>query len=325
MHTLWIVHRDPQLRNAIARLAAAGDRTVLGAPSDPVFDREPAAQVVVLGVSEDFESELQFAHRASPRLPEATWILLAERGRVEEAQRLFDTLEPQILGYPPDAHDLRERIRSAPGRRDPSPLPLSLRPSRDALGARFARWFADLELPELLRALDPQLTDVPVLITGEPGTGRSLLARYIHTFSGTTSGTFVEVACTARTSPEELQMAVSAAARGSRARPAGTLCLADVDRLSLPAQLRVRSWIEFAPPPGARRAGLARWVGTGLEPGSLEPGLRQLFGGLCLRIPPLRERRQAVAPFANEIDSIPRLWRSWRNTRGPETCASSRP
>jgi DNA-binding NtrC family response regulator len=293
MHTLWIVHRDPQLRNAIARLAAAGDRTVLGAPSDPVFDREPAAQVVVLGVSEDFESELQFAHRASPRLPEATWILLAERGRVEEAQRLFDTLEPQILGYPPDAHDLRERIRSAP-------LPLSLRPSRDALGARFARWFADLELPELLRALDPQLTDVPVLITGEPGTGRSLLARYIHTFSGTTSGTFVEVACTARTSPEELQMAVSAAARGSRARPAGTLCLADVDRLSLPAQLRVRSWIEFAPPPGARRAGLARWVGTGLEPGSLEPGLRQLFGGLCLRIPPLRERRQAVAPFANE-------------------------
>ena len=300
MHTLWIVHRDPQLRSAIARLAAAGDRTVLGAPSDPVFDREPAAQVVVLGVSEDFESELQFAHRASPRLPEATWILLAERDRVDEAQRLFDTLDPEILGYPPDAHDLRERIRSAPRRRGPSPLPLSLRPSRDALGARFARWFADLELPELLRALDPQLTDVPVLITGEPGTGRSLLARYLHTFSGTAAGAFVEVVCTARTSPEELEMAVSAAARSTRARPAGTLCLADVDRLSLPAQLRVRSWIEFAPPPGARRAGLARWVGTGREPGSLETGLRQLLGGLCLQIPPLRERRQAIAPFASE-------------------------
>ena len=67
MHTLWIVHRDPQLRNAIARLAAAGDRTVLGAPSDPVFDREPAAQVVVLGVSEDFESELQFARDVRSR------------------------------------------------------------------------------------------------------------------------------------------------------------------------------------------------------------------------------------------------------------------
>jgi DNA-binding NtrC family response regulator len=300
MHTLWIVHRDPQLRSAIARLAAAGGRTVLGAPSDPVFDREPAAQVVLLGVSEDFESELQFAHRASPRLPDATWILLAERDRVEEAQRLFDTLDPEVLGYPPDAHDLRERIRSATRRREPSPLPLSLRPSRDALGARVARWFADLELPELLRALDPQLTDVPVLITGEPGTGRSLLARYIHTFSGTAAGTYVELACAAHTSPEELQMAVSAAARGTRARPAGTLCFADVDRLSLSAQLRVRSWIEFTPPPGARRAGLARWVGTALDPGRLESGLRQLLGGLCLHIPPLRERRQAVAPFANE-------------------------
>ncbi len=95
-------------------------------------------------------------------------------------------------------------------------------------------------------------------------------------------------------------MAVSAAARGSRARPAGTLCLADEDRLSPPAQHCVRSWIEFAPPPGARRAGVARWIGTALEPGSLEPGLRQLLGGLCLRIPPLRERRQAVASFANE-------------------------
>jgi hypothetical protein len=129
MQTLWIVHRDPQLRSAIARLAAAGDRAVSGAPSDPVFDRVPAAHVVVLGVSEDFESELQFAHRASPRLPEATWILLAERDRVEEAQRLFDTLDPEILGYPPEARDLRERIRSAPRRRGPSPLPLSLRPS----------------------------------------------------------------------------------------------------------------------------------------------------------------------------------------------------
>jgi signal transduction histidine kinase len=108
------------------------------------------------------------------------------------------------------------------------------------------------------------------------------------------------VVCTARTSPEELQMAVSAAARGARARPAGTLCLADVDRLSPPAQHRVRSWIEFAPPPGASHAGLARWIGTALEPGSLEPGLRQLLGGLCLGIPPLRERRQAIAPFANE-------------------------
>jgi DNA-binding NtrC family response regulator len=300
MHTLWIVHRDPQLRSAISRLAAAGDRAVSGAPSDPIFDRMPAAQVVVLGLAEDFESELQFAHRALPRLREATWILLAKRDRIEEAQRLFDTLDPEILGYPPDARDLRERIRSAPRHRGPSPLPLSLRPSRDVLGARFARWFADLEIPELLRALDPQLTEVPILITGEPGTGRSLLARYIHSFSGTAAGAFVEVVCTARTSPEELQMAVSASPRGSRARPASTLCLADVDRLSPPAQRCVRSWIEFAPPPGAHGASLARWIGTVLEPGRLEPGLRQLLGGLCLRIPPLRDRRQAVAPFANE-------------------------
>ena len=310
MPTLWIVHRDPRLRSAIARLAGASEQAVLGAPGDPAFDSVPPAEVVLLGLAEDFESELQFAHRAKPRLPGATWILLAERGRVADAERLFDTLDPEILGYPPDAGALRERIRSAPDRRGLSPLPLSQRPSRDALGSRFARWFADLELPELLRALDPQLTDVSVLITGEPGTGRALMARYIHAFGGKTAGAFAEVVCTALTSPEELQAAVSAAVRGLPARPAGTLCLADVDRLAPAAQHRLRTWIDFAPPPEVRRAGIARWIGTAREPASLEPGLRQLLGVFCLQIPPLRERRQAIAPLANETA------RAWCRARG---------
>ena len=37
---------------------------------------------------------------------------------------------------------------------------------RDALADRFRRWFSDLELPELLRAVDPHLATVPVLIRG---------------------------------------------------------------------------------------------------------------------------------------------------------------
>ncbi len=87
---LWIVHRSPQLRAALARLAASGEDSFLGAPEDPGFDAAPAADVVLLGLAEDFESELQFAHRARRRLPDAAWILLAEPDRVADARRLFD-------------------------------------------------------------------------------------------------------------------------------------------------------------------------------------------------------------------------------------------
>ena len=79
MPTLWIVHRDPRRRAAIARLAEAAEDAVLGAPGDPLFDAAPEPSVVLLGPAGDFEAELEFAHRAAPRIGDAAWILLPER------------------------------------------------------------------------------------------------------------------------------------------------------------------------------------------------------------------------------------------------------
>ena len=46
---------------------------------------------------------------------------------------------------------------------------------------------------DLLRALDPGLAGVPIMIQGEPGTGRSLAARYIHTFGSSQNADFIAV------------------------------------------------------------------------------------------------------------------------------------
>ena len=64
-----------------------------------------------------------------------------------EARRLFDAIDAEVLEYPPDIRTLQWRLQSAPSRRSEAPLPLSQRPARDALTARFALWFADLENP----------------------------------------------------------------------------------------------------------------------------------------------------------------------------------
>ena len=173
MTTLWIVHRDPLLRSALVRAAGAPEGAVCGAPGDPIFAAAPLADVVLLGLGGDLEAELEFAHQTATRAPEIRWILVPDHGLADAARELFDGIEASILSYPPDTRALRAQIRmdragprvAAPSGR--APIPLSQRSTRDFLAQRFARWFADLELPDLLRALDPHLRDVPLLIMGE--------------------------------------------------------------------------------------------------------------------------------------------------------------
>ena len=313
MPPLWIVHRDTRLRAALVRLAAA-DEAVVGAPGDPRFDAAVPPRVVLLGLAGDFEIELEFARRSQRRLRDCAWILLLEPKLAPEARRLFDSISARFVGYPPDAALLRAMIRDAAERPPASPLPLSARAGREALRARFSRWFADLEIPELLRALDPRLADVPILVRGEPGTGRGTLARYIHAFGGTSEGAFVHVPCSAQTGAEDLLAAIAADTHGPGAERDCTLWLEDVDRLPAELQRRLEGWIDYGPPAGSLRAARLRWIGTAddrEQPGrGIEPGLVRALAGLAIRIPPLRDRLTFLPNLANNTAS------AWCSARG---------
>jgi DNA-binding NtrC family response regulator len=304
MPKLWIVHRDERVRVALARLSAAGNEALLGEPSNRAFETSGPPRVVLLGVEKDLEAELEFAHRHSARIPEARWILLPRPGDAEEVARLFDTLSAEILVFPPSAERLRQRIRRALAARLAEAL--SARQARDALSARFSRFFADLELPELLRAMDPRLHGIPILVRGEPGSGRSLLAQYVHTFGGGPRGAFVRVPCPALRSVKALRdMIRDSGAETIESRPT-TLCLEDLDRLALEVQSELRGWIETAMPPGLASARSLRWVATLGDDGSgsgdhvLDPGLAQSLAGLTIRIPPLRERPLAISDLVSD-------------------------
>jgi DNA-binding NtrC family response regulator len=305
MSRLWIVHREPRIRAALARLAVAPQEAMLGAPQDPGFSSAEPPEVVLLGLAAPFEAELEFAHRQAPRLRGSAWLLLAERAELPNAQRLFDALDADLLAYPPDASVLRRRLRElGAGASSPPPLSLSQRAVRDALAARFAAWFGDLELPALLRALDPRLREVPVLVRGEPGTGRGTLARYLHAFGGGGEGVFTQVACAPELSANQLAAALAAAARGARAGGGATLCLLGVDRLAPAVQRELLDWIELGPPAGLLRARTLRWIGTAADQGAgleLDPALRQTLASLLVRIPPLRERGESIPRLVQQI------------------------
>jgi len=303
MPRLWIVHREPRTRAALSRLAAAPHDALLAAPGDPAFGSAEPAQVVLLGLAAPFEAELEFAHRMGPRLRGAAWLVLAERADLPAARRLFDSLDAELLAYPPDASALRRRLRELARRAIAQPLPLSQRAVRDALAARFAGWFRDLELPALLRALDPRLCDVPVLVRGEPGTGRGSLARYLHAFGGNPDRSFAQVACAPGLSASQLLDAIAAAAREARAGGGAAVCLLGVDRLEPAVQRELLDWIELGPPPGLLRARPLRWIATADDDsgeGRLDPALRQALGGFLLRIPPLRERAESIPGLVKE-------------------------
>jgi DNA-binding NtrC family response regulator len=306
MKTIWIVHRDARLRSALARVAAAPDDAVSGSPGDPLFDSAPLADVVLLGLAGDLEAELEFAHRTATRYPEVRWILVAERADAAAARELFDGLDAAILSYPPNARELRALLQATRPGGSADRLPLSRRPMRDSLAERFARWFADLELPELLRALDPRLGDVPLLILGEEGTGRGLLARYVHAFGSAPSAAFAHVPCDATMSAAALRGAIADAVSAAPAARRCSIWLEDVDTLPVASQRQLVRWIEFGPPEGSAGIRAVRWIGSGGDDSAaalesaLYPVLREVLCGIPLRLPTLRERPERIARFASD-------------------------
>ncbi|WP_341213213.1 response regulator [uncultured Limimaricola sp.] len=134
-------------------------------------------------------------------------------------------------------------------------------------------------------------TALPVLVTGESGTGKSLIARAIHDFSDRRSLPFVTV------SPSDLSGMDGPGAVLSRAR-GGSILFDEVGDLDAEAQVRIVRMLDamgdHAPRIMATSQGeLARRI----EEGSFREDLYYRLAGVTITVPSLRER----------VDDIPLL------------------
>jgi DNA-binding NtrC family response regulator len=296
MSTVWIVHREDRARAALVRLAGSSE-AVIGRPSDPLFDAAPTADVVVLGLAGDWEAELEFAHRQRIRLAAAHWVLIGEKDQADAAYAQFDQLAIDFLSYPPRADELARAVRPAAPQRPP----LSQRARRETAAARFARELADLELPELLRALDPHLASVPVLVRGEPGTGRGTLLRYLHYFGGTGDGALAHIPCSAETEFDEIERVLFELGRTHQRVPSLSVWFEEIGALAPRAQRELAIWLASGPPPGVRTPTL-RWLASLDASGrALDEQLARALAPIEIRLPALRDRSERIEPIAASI------------------------
>ncbi len=336
--TIWIIHRNSGSRAALARVAGTAPgahEIILGGPDDLVFDSAAAPQVIVLGLpgaaagagGPDFEAELEFVRWALGRVPGSAWILIAGASDIVPVRVLFDNVEAELLVHPPDRRSLLRAIdRALRGR---SAERLSRRQERDRLAARFARWFGRQEPRDLSRSLQARHADHPLLVRGEPGTGRGLLIRYVHAFSAGRPGPLLRVLCSGVVRAEallaQIEDGVSEAKRAARPAlrdglPAAGrwgIWLDAVDELPDALQMRVLDWIELGLPGGLVR-GRVRWLASAREECLLAeaarprllPALDRALAELQLETTPLRERPEAVEPF---VEDTSRAWAEARH------------
>jgi DNA-binding NtrC family response regulator len=176
-------------------------------------------------------------------------------------------------------------------------------------------------MQEMLRTLERVApSDLPVLVQGETGTGKELVARAVHQGSPRSAGPFVAVNCGAV--PENLVESElfgheKGAFTGATARKAGvfeiadrgTLFLDEIGEISLAAQVKLLRALETRElmRVGATRtlrvdirivAATNRELRAEVAAGRFREDLYYRLSGMTLRLPPLRERRGDVPLLA---------------------------
>ncbi|WP_347309766.1 response regulator [Defluviimonas sp. SAOS-178_SWC] len=137
--------------------------------------------------------------------------------------------------------------------------------------------------------------DLPVLITGESGTGKSLVARAIHDFSDRRTMPFV-TALAADLQGIDGPSALLARARG------GTIVFDEIGDFDLEAQGRIVRMLDALPGNAPRIIATSQQdLSARLESGAFRNDLFYRLGGVTLNVPALRERVEDIPLLAEHF------------------------
>ena len=316
MPEVMLVEDDADLRQAtVETLELAGFRVHAFDAAPPALDAlSPGfAGVILSDMRMPGLSGLDFLDRARAIAPDVPFILITAHGDVPAAIRAMRGGAHDFLEKPCAPELMLDVLKRAQAMRDLHLENARLRHSR--IEERLiGRSPVMRELRARLQALGGLRVDL--LIAGETGTGKELVAQLLHEFSPRAEGPFVAINCGALTEAGvDRELFGTADAPGLIARAeGGTLYLDALESMPEGLQvrlLRVLESREITPLGAAPRPVDLRILGSVKSPpeelvrdGRLRADLFHRFNAGALHLPPLRERGEdaplLVARFAAE-------------------------
>jgi DNA-binding NtrC family response regulator len=310
---LLIVDDDVAFRRSTAELLRDEGYRVETAASAPeaseVLERE-AVDLMLLDVRMPGLGGLEVVEVLRRRGSPIPILMISGYGDVETAVESLHLGADDFLTKPVDPEELSRRVAELLERR-PSPERLAAATNYGIVGQSAAM----AELIDSVRQVAE--SDATVLVIGETGTGKELVARAIHSLSLRESGPFVPVNCAALAEgllESELFGHVRGAFTGATrdkdglfaAANAGTLFLDEIGDMSLRLQQRLLGVLQEreAMPVGATRArpvdvrvvaATHRDLREEMDGGRFRDDLFYRLNVFPIHIPPLRARKRDVS------------------------------
>jgi two-component system, NtrC family, nitrogen regulation response regulator NtrX len=257
---------------------------------------------------------LEALDRIREQDPSACVVMISGHGNIETAVEATRRGAYDFLEKPLDTDRLLVTIRNALQQRGLAEENQRLRGEVESRYEIVGRSFAIRALLDRIEKVAP--TDARVLVTGENGTGKELVAHAIHRLSARADAQFVEVNCAAIPSElieSELFGHMKGSFTGAHADRAGkfeqasggTLFLDEIGDMSLAAQAKVLRALQegIVTRVGGERpirvdvrviAATNKNVEEEIAAGRFREDLYHRLNVVPIRVPPLRERREDI-------------------------------
>ena len=241
-------------------------------------------------------------------------IMLSGHGTIDTAVEAIKKGAFDFIPKPPDLNRLLITLRNALDKKSLATENKVLRKAVKIQNQMIGESAPMLEVKDMIGKVAP--TNARVLITGENGTGKELVARQLHELSPRNGGPFIEVNCAAI--PAELiESQLFGHEKGSftsaikqkkgdfELADGGTLFLDEIGDMSLPAQAKVlralqenkivRVGGEKEIPVNVRiLAATNKNLKAEIEKGNFREDLYHRLSVIVIQVPPLRERKDDI-------------------------------
>ena len=263
--------------------------------------------------------------KAAEAKPELPFIMISGHGDIETAVEATKMGAYDFIEKPPDLNRLLLCVRNALEKKDlvveTKKLKRKISKVRPMIGTSHVMG----KVQETIDRVAP--TDARVLITGSNGTGKELVARWIHEKSGRANGPIVEVNCAAIPS-ELIESELFGHEKGSftgahkqrigkfEQANGGTLFLDEIGDMSLSAQAKVLRALQEN---RISRIGSDKQINVDvrilaatnkdllaeIDQGNFREDLYHRLSVILIHVPPLRDRRDDIPMLAHSfLDEI---------------------